>query len=143
MPCGRRCTTLSAAMSAIATTALRETAAKPSPRRVPERGLHGNEGGATLGRRVGMAILAVVLVIGGAYAVAGDTPSLVVVETGPEDSVSSAWAAGEPVWVIHSGEDVVVLNAVNPHPWWGIDELVGWCESVRGLQSWWDGSRFD
>ena len=96
-----------------------------------------------MGQRVGMAVLAVALVIGGAYAVAGNTRSLVVVEVGPDHSISSKWVAGEPVWVINDGDEVLVLSAVNPHPWWGIDELVGWCESVRGLQSWWDGSRFD
>ena len=63
---------------------------------------------------------------------------------GPPGSVRAAWVNDEPVWVVspEHGEPVVV-GAVNPHPWWGIKELVGWCPSQRMFSAYYDGSRFD
>lgn len=59
-------------------------------------------------------------------------------------SVAADWVDGEPVWVVHDETgDVSVLDAVNPHSRFGVDELVGWCESSGWFEAGGDGSRFD
>jgi hypothetical protein len=69
--------------------------------------------------------------------------SPLVVEVAAAGSVEPTWVAGAPVWVVNEGGGVLVLSAVNPHPWHGMDELLGWCAPVNGFQAWWDLSRFD
>lgn len=67
-----------------------------------------------------------------------------VVRVGPPTSVSPEWVEGAPVWIkVDDSGDVTIFDAVNPHPMYGLDELVGWCESSGWFQAWWDGSRFD
>lgn len=63
---------------------------------------------------------------------------------GPAGSASPEWVDGVPVWVkVDEAGAATVFDAVNPHPFNGLDELVGWCESSGWFQAWWDGSRFD
>lgn len=84
--------------------------------------------------------LAAAVVVG---LVARDSTPPRVTGVGPADTVRSEWVDGEPLWIINDGETVRVFDAVNPHPWWGLSELVGWCESADAFTAWWDGSRFD
>lgn len=83
---------------------------------------------------IGVVFVAVVL--------SGGEPALVVT-VGPVGSPRAEWVEGNPVWVVNDGDDVQVLDAINPHPWWGLAELVGWCESAGQFEAWWDGSKFD
>lgn len=73
----------------------------------------------------------------------GEPPDPVIVAVGPDGSARAEWSEGRPVWVVNDGGDVLVLDAINPHPFRGLDELVGWCEPAQAFQAWWDGSRFD
>ena len=96
------------------------------------------------GRRL-VAALVVSAAVFGATAVLG--PRLAagtVLTVGPPGSVRAAWVEDEPVWVVAQEEgDPVVVGAVNPHRWWGVKELVGWCPSQRMFSAYYDGSRFD
>lgn len=69
--------------------------------------------------------------------------SPLVVRVGPRNSVSSQWVDGHAVWVVNDGGRVIVHDAVNPHPWWGLSDLVGWCEATSSFEAWWDRSKFD
>lgn len=51
---------------------------------------------------------------------------------------------GTPVFVSHESDgDVHVVEAVNPHAFWGVTTLVGWCRQAGAFESPFDGSRFD
>lgn len=67
-----------------------------------------------------------------------------VLQVGPPGSVQADWLGEAPVWVVTAptGEPLV-LDAVNPHPWYGMRELVGWCPTQRIFSAYYDGSRFD
>jgi hypothetical protein len=60
------------------------------------------------------------------------------------------WVEGTPVWVVQARGGVHVFEALNPHPWYGLRELVGLCapdggyaEPVPTFVAAWDGSTFD
>jgi hypothetical protein len=51
---------------------------------------------------------------------------------------------GTPVFVSHEPSgDVHVVEARNPHRYWGLTTLVGWCPPAGTFESALDGSRFD
>lgn len=101
--------------------------------------------GARLGNgaRLLLALLASAAIFGlAAVAVARSSGTRLAV--GPPGSAQPAWVDGEPVWVVAPSEgDPVVVGAVNPHRWYGIRDIVGWCPSQRIFSAYYDGSRFD
>lgn len=100
--------------------------------------------GGTVSPKVRLAIGAtaiLVIVVTMARITSQEPPT--VVRIGPRNSVSSQWVDGRAVWVVNDGGNVIVLDAVNPHPWWGLSDLVGWCEATRSFEAWWDRSKFD
>lgn len=89
----------------------------------------------------GAAILVGVLVFTGSEKV---SERGVVPEPPGDADPQGHWIDGRPVWAARDADGrVIVLDAVNPHPWWGMPELVGWCPPAHGFQAFWDGSRFD
>ena len=51
---------------------------------------------------------------------------------------------GTPVFVSHTtGGEVHVVEALNPHPFWGLRTVVGWCPPAGAFEQSLDGSRFD
>lgn len=88
------------------------------------------------------ALLATAVVLG-VWVVASSAPDDTVA-VGSTGSVTADWVDRHPVWVVHDGSGgVLVLDAVNPHPWNGMSELVGWCERSGWFEAWWDRSMFD
>lgn len=68
----------------------------------------------------------------------------VPVRSGTPGSVRAEWVASRPVWVVtDSNGSTRVVSALNPHGWFGLDELVGWCEPQGLFIGHYDGSRFD
>lgn len=96
-------------------------------------------------RRVVFAATATLIVVAlAAFALTRAAGAEDTVVVGPPGSVRAEWVDDRPVWVtVDDAGQVLVLDAVNPHPWNGMQELVGWCESSGWFQAWWDGSRFD
>ena len=63
---------------------------------------------------------------------------------GGSGSVRPAWVGDDPVWVVTDDDGATtVVSAVNPHPWFGMKELVGWCPRLHAFSGFYDGSRFD
>ena len=51
---------------------------------------------------------------------------------------------GTPVFVSHTPDgEVHVVEAINPHPFWGLTTVVGWCPPAGAFEQSLDGSRFD
>lgn len=101
--------------------------------------------GSGNGRRLMLALLASAAVFGATAVMGPRLASGTVLEVGPPGSVRPAWVEDQPVWVVapERGGAPYVLDAVNPHRWWGIKELVGWCPSQQTFSAYYDGSRFD
>lgn len=95
-----------------------------------------------MSRWAAVVLLSVAVVLGVWAATSRGPDDAVAV--GPPGAVTAEWVDGDPVWVVHDEDaGVVVLDAVNPHPWNGMDELVGWCERSGWFEAWWDRSMFD
>jgi hypothetical protein len=75
----------------------------------------------------------------------GGGPQAAVLDLPPPGQVSPAELPdGTPVFVVHTrAGDAHVIEAVNPHPFWGMTTLVGWCRPAGAFEQPLDGSRFD
>lgn len=94
--------------------------------------------------RFWIAVVACAALFAGVTVVAPLVASSDEVTGGGAGSVLADWVDNRPVWVVTEAEGrTVVVDAVNPHPWFGMKELVGWCESADVFQGFYDGSRFD
>jgi hypothetical protein len=102
------------------------------------------DAGAGNGRRLLLAVVASAAVFAATAALGPVLAQGSVLPAGPSGSVEAEWLGDRPVWVVTTAAGKsLVLDAVNPHPWYGMQELVGWCPTQRMFSAYYDGSRFD
>lgn len=96
------------------------------------------------GRTLLWSLLAVAVLFGLVVLFGRDLAQGIRVPAGPPGSIVPEWAGERPVWVVTDEDgDTTVVDAVNPHRWLGMKELVGWCEPLDAFSAFYDGSRFD
>ena len=96
--------------------------------------------------RVLLAAAIVILVIAVLGRGVGDRgEGAVVLDVPPAGQAAPAELPdGTPVFVSHAPDGGVhVVEAINPHRYWGLTNLVGWCAPAGGFEAGLDGSRFD
>lgn len=93
-----------------------------------------------LGAAAGVALIGLL-----GRGVGGDGGDATVLEVPPAGEAAPAELPdGTPVFVSHTADgDVHVVEAINPHAFWGVTTLVGWCPPAGAFEQSLDGSRFD
>lgn len=98
--------------------------------------------------RLRAALLAAVVIAAIALlgrGVGGSDAQTIVLEVPPAGQAAPALLPdGTPLFITHETDgDVHVVEAINPHRFWGLTTLVGWCPPAGAFEDALDGSRFD
>ena len=96
--------------------------------------------------RVVLVVAAIIVGVGLlGRGIGGNGAQTVVLDVPPAGQAAPAELPdGTPVFVSHEPDgNVHVVEAVNPHAFWGVTTLVGWCRQAGAFESPLDGSRFD